>query len=334
MDKFSIIICAYNPIALNFIRLLKALERIQAYSPELLLEVLFIDNNSCPALFDQSYFREFSSRFPNGKYIIEKKAGLTSARMAGISASDGNWLVFFDDDNEPYYDYLVTLKAAISQYPNVGVWGPGLINVEFVDQSNHPWITKYKVQFQERNYTEVIYSKNKQWQQFYPVGTGLCVRNDIAKEYLKNVKSGIYSLSDRKGQILSSGGDVQMVLTGVQMNFDAGLHPGIKLNHLIAPSKTKFSYLLKHAFGTASSNLPAHNEIFPVKTNTIIYPSGRDIFLKLYYQIKVVGTKKGFREALIGLSHYLGQVKGVYQINPVEKPPLIYKILVLLLNLE
>jgi glycosyltransferase involved in cell wall biosynthesis len=332
MTGCSIIICTYNPDGDVFKRVLNAVSAI--HHKHMSYEIIIIDNNSQPSLKEYSVLSSLIKSIPYLRIVIERVPGLTAARIRGILEASYNWLIFFDDDNEPTDDYLWNLESAIAQYPDVGLWGPGVINVEFINQSKYHWVNNYKAQFQERNYTEVTCSNEKKWQKSYPVGTGLCVKKNIAVEYLKRVQSGVYSLSDRKGRSLSSGGDVQMVLTGIQMGYSVGLHPGIRLNHLILPSKATLAYLLQHAFGTASSNLPAHNELFPLPNSSIYYPSGKDILLKVYYQIKVVGLKNGFRSALIGLSHYLGQVKGVYHLNPTAPPPFIYKILVALLNLE
>ena len=320
---FSIVICTHKPEPKIFQRLLNAILKFNTSS--LQHEVIIIDNNSSPVIALDKACQSFITDKKNAGIITEKKPGLTAARIAGIEHAKYEWLIFFDDDNEPAPDYLEQLLLLIQQYPTVACWGPGNITVEYTAKKVPEWMERYKESFQQKSIQQVEISNQQWWQSFYPPGTGLAIKKEIVLEYVNRVKAGQYSLTDRTGKGLSSGGDVQMVLTAVQLNHYAGSAPGLKMNHLIDEKKTNLRYLMKHAFGTASSNLPAHEQVFFI-TNTLNLqqPSLLSIIKKFYYYSKVVAFKKGFRKALIYMAHYLGEIKGIYLVNKQNKPSFLY----------
>ena len=65
--------------------------------------------------------------------LLKQNRALLMPELKGIEESSGKYIAFFDDDNEPYTDYLVNLKKLHVDYPTVAAWGPGNIWVDFVD---------------------------------------------------------------------------------------------------------------------------------------------------------------------------------------------------------
>ena len=123
----SIIICSYNPENEIFKRVLAAVSGLSIV--QLQCELVLVDNGSPDSIFLKYPSEIESIRFPVKK-IIEVKSGLTNARIAGFNASEGEILIFFDDDNEPHPDYIQKTNYAFAAFPNVGVFGPGNISVE------------------------------------------------------------------------------------------------------------------------------------------------------------------------------------------------------------
>ncbi len=283
-SSFSIIICTYNPKEDVFIRLLGAIDKLDTKG--ISFEIIIVDNNSKIPLSTINFVQEFLFAHSNAILILEKKPGLTSARIAGIEHSKYHWLVFFDDDNEPKPDYLKNALLTISEHPKVGVWGPGEIQVEFL--KNVPqWLEKEKSLFQERKEKQTKFDCSIYWQDFYPFGTGLIILKEIAEIYSKRVLQKRYTLSDRKGKSLASGGDVQLVLTGIEQGYNAGIIKDVQLSHLIDESKTTMNYLLKMQYGTASAYVKAHNQVFihqQIPTSRI---SNKQILIIAYGLLKI-----------------------------------------------
>ncbi len=307
----SIITCTYNPNPIIFNRLIKAINGL-IIPDNATIEWIIIDNNSNQSiekLFDFSFIQ-----IPQ-HHIVEFKPGLTSARIAGIKAAKYDWLVFFDDDNEPANDYLIKAVEAISQFPQTGAWGPGTVNVEYTDKTTPQWLNKYKSIFQQRNDEKVKYDNNSWWQFCYPFGTGLIIKKIVCEEYILRVEKKHYLLSDRKGKSLSSGGDMQIVYTALAMNFYAGVAPEIKLNHLISKSKSNQNYIARLLYGSAACNLPAYFQCYPNNFQRPEYPTTKEVIRKCYYFFKVVLLKDGFRELHFQFSRYLGELEGIVLLN-------------------
>ncbi len=315
--SFSIIICTYNPVSVIFKRLLNAILAFDEMSPD--YEVIIVDNNSCVPLSENKEVQSFLISKKKVTLISEKIPGLTSARLAGIRQAQSEWVVFFDDDNEPTTDYLIRAAEAIVLYPQVGAWGPGTIKVVYT-QDNDKWFETKKEIFQERKEVKNVFAKEQIWQSFYPYGTGLIIKKEIAVNYSQRVQIGRYTLTDRKGKSLASGGDVQLVFTAIEMGFEAGSIVGVCLNHLIDSSKANLSYLQRQQYGTASAYVMAFNQVF--QNNKIM--SGRvsncGILKKVYslYRIHYAAlNKKDFK---LLMATKMGEMNAAVLAMETSKP--------------
>ncbi|MEQ1555016.1 MAG: glycosyltransferase family 2 protein [Ferruginibacter sp.] len=218
--NFSIIINAYNPNLNCFKRLLDAVKGLD--KSDIAFEVLIVDNNSIPALVTLPIVTELLLTHHCIKIINEIEPGLTAARMCGIKAAKYEWLIFFDDDNEPKFDYLTVLKQNIIKHQRVAAWGPGNIEVTYMNLHTPKWLDAYKYIFQEQYTDKTFFGNEVGSQDYYPYGTGLCVAKNVAIEYCKRVENNTYTLTDRKGKSTSSGGDLQLVLTATDLGFSVG----------------------------------------------------------------------------------------------------------------
>jgi glycosyltransferase involved in cell wall biosynthesis len=227
-----------------------------------LTEVFLIDNNSNPPIAEDEVIKGSLEKMPWCKLILEPKPGLTFARIAGARSASGDVLIYFDDDNEPDTDYIEELQHLNRRYPEVGIWGPGIVSVDFFDGVDEKMKDCLKPIFQERNQRFIEFSLLRSWQNCYPFGTGLCVKRSILIEYASNFESNQFTLKDRTGNSLSSGGDTQLVLYGISKGYAAGTSPSLKVTHMIGAKKLKASYLKRLAIGTGICYYRCHSEVF------------------------------------------------------------------------
>jgi hypothetical protein len=288
----SIVVCTHNPIQQILSRTLAAVyEAVSSSGVE--CEVIIVDNNSSEAVGSLPYVRLFLDRTSRGRVVHEQEQGLTQARMRGLSESEGRFLVFFDDDNEPSPEYLREAAAAFSSSTAVGVWGPGNINVEFLTRPPH-WVSWYCRQyFQERSSTAVEYACLREpWHRAYPPGSGQCVRRDVMETYCQRIRGGSCTATDRTGNSLASGGDGQIVHTAVAMGLAAGVWPGMRLRHLIPEKRCNERYLERLAYGVSASLLPATVETFPeVRNSPLMVPPS-------WLRFTVQSTRSAIRDRL------------------------------------
>jgi glycosyltransferase involved in cell wall biosynthesis len=325
--KISVIICTYNPDPIIFGRVLNAVAGL--YTNKLETELILVDNNSSKPVCES--FSELIDSIPfEKKLVFEPKSGLTNARMAGFAASSGDFLVFFDDDNEPEPDYLQEVRKAFLQFPNVGVFGPGNIFVEFMGNPP-PWIHYNKSYFQERNYSSPRYACAEDWMDFFPPGTGQSMRREIFIQYANLVSIGELSASDRNGKSLSSAGDVQLVFEANKLNYAAGVHPKLKTKHLISENKTNASYIRRLLFGMASSYPEAYAECFPHTRNVLPYYTNWKIFRIFCYTFsKKILIKKSPKAFIFELAELLGKIYGSNHARGENKNSFWFSLITLL----
>jgi glycosyltransferase involved in cell wall biosynthesis len=320
--KFSIIVCTYNPDVVIFTRLLNSIILLsQGNGPS--FEVIIVDNNSKTPIADIPAVKNMEHFISNFRLLIEKKAGLTNARITGIKNSKYNWIIFFDDDNEPEYNYLSSLTCLIKSYPDVVCWGAGKINVHYIGKIENQWMKKVKPYFQQRTLENIYISGDSVWTEASPYGTGMGIKKDVLFKYIEKVEKGFYTLSDRKGRSLSSGGDIQIIFTAIAIGSKVGSSPCLAVNHLIKSEKANLNYLCKLSYGTASSYLLAYNQVFtdnPIPINTT---SNYEILKLIYYTFRTAKGQNKFKDFLIRLSKSLGEVNARYAVNNLLKRPFL-----------
>jgi cellulose synthase/poly-beta-1,6-N-acetylglucosamine synthase-like glycosyltransferase len=270
MDSpFAIAVCTYNPNPLLIERLLNALQKLLDTGK--VAETVLVDNNSSPPIANLPSVQQFLAHNPEVRCIVEPKQGLTAGRCRAIKEISAPIVVFFDDDNEPDADYLEILDKYFSAYPNVGVWGPGQIQVEYIDPVE-PWIENYRVSFQQRQSDFGYSCIPAAWSSYFPNGTGFAIRREILEQYVLAIEQGVMQTTDRQGKSLASAGDIQMVWEGNKLGYAGGMIPELRCNHLITGDKANLSYLKRLEFGTASSYIPALIESFPDQAKQLAQP--------------------------------------------------------------
>jgi glycosyltransferase involved in cell wall biosynthesis len=319
----SVIICTYNPEERIFKRCLNAIQNFNTQN--LQVEVLLVDNNSSTDLQNIPYIKQFLNNCTHAKYLVENKAGLTNARICGYQNATAPILVFFDDDNEPHKNYLQVAHQILTSKLNVGMIGPGKIEVDFIDGSNK-WLEKRRPLFQQINLSEAKYEADvSTYHHFYPYGTGLVVTKSVMKNYVEAIVNN-GKISDRNGDSLISGGDVQIVWSGVKMGFAAGRNPMLSLNHIIPKNRTTEKYVKKLNYFTSFSSTMTYLGVFPEKEQEI--KKSKTTFLKLYYILIKCSIRNIFNQKTLNtefIPSILGKTGGYYFAFKKQKPQWLAK---------
>ncbi|MBD2452904.1 glycosyltransferase family 2 protein [Nostoc sp. FACHB-87] len=243
----SVIIPTHNP---NYERLQKTLNALKKQT--LLQESweLIVIDNLTP---DPTYIYKFDFSWHNyTKVVREEKLGLTRARIAGIKASQGKYLVFVDDDNVLDANYLKNVIDIFHNYPHLGaIGGKSLPDFEVEPES---WVKDFWVCLALRNLGEEIQiyafdelpKKEKQHPSFAPIGAGMALQRQAALLYVDSIAENINRLSlDRTGKSLQSGGDCDINLTLLEAGWAVGYFPQLQLTHLISANRLTKDYLAR-----------------------------------------------------------------------------------------
>ncbi len=310
---FSIVLRTHNPDSRIIERTLRAIQKLKI--DKFSYEVIVIESNCAKPLRDNNNLSAILDGINNLKIIAELKPGATNAMIAGVKNTNAKWVVNVDDDNEINPGYLINLNAIIAKYPNVGIWGPGEVWVDFIDKTTD-WIeANCRYTFQEKKIKNVEFALQEEWNRCYPAGTGMCVRQDIFMKYLELFEKNNFRTTSRVGigQSLMTGEDNQVIFISVLMGFAVGVCPDLKLNHLIPAAKSNFPYIKRLRFFTRYSVPLANAEILPdlLKRYSSEQLSQLSLFILLTkYLVKGILTGK-FKEAIINCILIMGNFTGI-----------------------
>ena len=322
----SIIIPTYNQEERLLSMTLDAVLALRR-DPAVEVECVIIDNNSSPPVESLAGVQAFLGDCPWARVVVERKQGLTPARIAGIREAAGKILVFFDDDNVPCPDYLMAAAQCVEEYPWVGAWGAGNITARLLDPVADWLQESVRAIHCVRELDQVAYgSVPGTWQPYYPIGMGQVLRREVAAAYLTAVEAGELGASDRKGRSLSSAGDCQIVWKAVGMGLAAGVHPDLKIEHLVPARRSTVDYVKRATFGTSASYLPAMMQAHPdlPRLGEADRPSSRWVLSRMARLILKNLKARRFRFLSIEVAAFLGDVVGRCRAANSERPRWVF----------
>ena len=239
----SIIICTYN----GKNRLERSLEHVLSQVYDLPYEVLLIDNASTDGTSEWvGDWLLTQSTDVSVRIIHERNPGLSNARLRGIKESVYPIILFCDDDNWLSSDYLQKGTSLMKLNQKIGVLG-GCGKAEF--ESEKPdWFDQY-------SHSYAVGSSGRksgvQKQGSWVYGAGCFFRKEA---FLKLFDTGWISLlSDRKGNSLTSGGDVELCYAVQLIGYEIWFEPILTFKHWIESRRLTWDYYLRLKEGIASS---------------------------------------------------------------------------------
>jgi len=235
--KISVVICTHNPKMHYLSRVLDALKRQTLAVEE--WELLLVDNVS-----DSDWYAEVDmSWHPNHSYIREEQLGVIHARLRGMKEFSADLLVFVDDDNLIYPDYLETALRISYNYPQLGVWG-GQSIAEF-EEAPPEWTKPYWVWLAIREFDHDRISTTFS-SQVHVITAGGCYRRNVADAYLDlATRDHRRALLGRKGSRLLCREDIDLCYSAYDVGLGVGLFTSLKLKHLMPPNRLSEDYLIR-----------------------------------------------------------------------------------------
>jgi hypothetical protein len=333
MPDVSIVICTHNPGRPSLARCLGAVHELQGATP-FATEVILVDNNSTPAIQEFEDVGRFLASGPSRCILRENTLGLTFARLAGFRASRGETIVFVDDDAVLRVDYLTSVTGLVGKYPAVGVWGPGIVDVEW-EEGTPQWLRAYASVFQAKQRTRCEFGAVVGWPDYYPAGTGMVVRRSVLETYQKQVERRQLTAVDRCGTRLTSGGDGQIVWTAVSMGLCAGTSPALRLTHIVARKKAHPVYICRMIFSVMASGHVAMAECFPEMRDNLraALPSAiQSHAMVLAAALKALLLLR-IRSGLVAIVSLAGELHGRF-LAAGERSPMLTRLIAQLLRFE
>lgn len=277
----SVIICCYNSQYL----IQKTLEHLASQETNNLFdyEVVLVDNNCTDHTVEvaNNVWNALDTNI-HLNIVTESKPGLSYARATGVNHSKGNLIIFCDDDNWLQSDYLQIAFDFMSKHTEVGALGGQSTGVLEADEPKW-WrkeATNYAVGEQAAKSGDIT-NRSYVW------GAGMVFRKSL---FLRLYSTGFESLlSDRKGELLSSGGDSEICKWIILLDYKLWYLDSLKFNHYITEKRLTDSYLMELLAG--------HKQAQPILNlyNKFILFVKNNEELKLSQAQKLSYLKKGIK---------------------------------------
>lgn len=215
-------------------------------------EVLVVDNGSQDKTAD--VVQEYVSRLPNLRYFLAPEPGLHIGRHRGLRESNGEVLVFADDDIEALPTWLAAIQRAFSN-PEVAMMGGN--NLPRFVAPPPAWLTalwqlKHKQGIQAIWPLSVILFPNKQCEisPFYIWGCNFAIRKDVL------LAAGGFHPDGMPKDKLQYRGDGEthvsrfVAKAGLKCVFDSDA----SIYHLVTPERMTFGYFRLRGFSQGVSD--------------------------------------------------------------------------------
>jgi glycosyltransferase involved in cell wall biosynthesis len=251
----SVVICAHNPRADYFARVLDGL-RNQTL-PLDKWELLIVDNGSrlpLPSSWDISWH-------PNARHLFESELGLSFARHRGIQEASAGLIIFVDDDNVLDETYVAEATKIKQEWPSLGAWGAGSIRGDFEvepAESFRSWLPVRELTAPRWSNLAGSRLFGDSPEDAIPWGAGLCVRKEVAIAYRQFCDQSSIQITGRKGASLIAGEDTEICFVCCGHGLGVGVFPELKLTHLIPRHRVSEDYIVRFAEGTCLSNFLLH----------------------------------------------------------------------------
>lgn len=239
----SIVVCTHNGKE----RIGPCLASLTAQENPPKYEILVVDNASSDGTGEmvKTYL---GSSFPSEAWslIQEGDQGLLNARLAGLRASRYEWVLFCDDDNVLFPDFLFQCQQFLSQNPGIGVLG-SLGIPEFLGPKPD-WFDRYFSSYAVGP-QQVENPDAKQLVHVYGASS-VYRKSPILDLFQKGFKP---ALSGRKGKKMSAGDDVEWCWLMQLMGYKIDYSPKLQFTHQLPASRLTWEYYIRLKKGISGS---------------------------------------------------------------------------------
>lgn len=243
--RLAVAICTHNPRRVFLQETIEALRQQSLAVTE--WNLLVIDNASAEPI---SGWLDLSWH-PRAGIEREEKLGTAHARHHALDRfRDHELLLFVDDDNLLAPDYLARGLRLGQEHPRLGCWGGQLIPRY---ETNPPaWLGPYQKYLAIWEFTHAAVSATIDSYDLCPPSAGCFIRREVRTRYLEMLAHDPRRLTlGAKGDVLVRGEDLDLVLTAIDLGYELGRFPELRLVHCMPSFRLETSYLARLLEGTA-----------------------------------------------------------------------------------
>jgi len=249
----DICICTHDPPPDSLARAIDAIAGQRDATGR--FRVLIVDNRSRPPIAD-SALRPLRERGIAARLVREEALGIARARMRAIAETDGEWVVFVDDDNEIADDYVALGAEFIRTHPEAGCFGGKSLLPDGVRVPR--WALPFLPYLAIRDHgaAEIVASADH-WGPWEPPGAGAWVHRSVLAEYVRRLAADprAFALGRRGKAGLGSCEDSLMMRGAVRVGRAGAYVPTLRLIHHVPPHRFRLGYLVRLLRGYGRSHM-------------------------------------------------------------------------------
>ena len=248
----DVCLCTHNPRPDTFRRVLEALAR-QTY-PVHRFRVWIVDN-CCDPPITEAWLGPLQAGGITWAIVREPRLGIAYAREQAIRATTGEWVVFVDDDNELFDDYLTCAAAIVRAHPRLGCFGGKLLLP--LGSRVARWARPLLPYLAIKDHGEAPITRySTQWGKWEPPTAGAVVCRRVLDLYVESLARWTSLRLGRKGRNgLLSAEDSLMMRGAVRLQLQCSYQPQLRLWHHIDPARLKFLYLMRLLYSYGRSDV-------------------------------------------------------------------------------
>ena len=245
-NGISIVICTYNGLE----RIRPTLESIFSQKTQIDFdwELVIVDNASsdgtsdfCKSLIEANGFNHKS------KIVYESEQGCNHARLRGLREVQYKWLLFCDDDNHLFPDYLQNAFKILNDNSSIGVLGGQ--GIPLFEDHKPEWFDQYASSYAigaQSNNDGKIKIGNKR----HLYSAGSFFRKDVLMRYYNQGFTTI--MVGPNGKELTRGEDTEWCLMIQLAGYDLWYSSSLKFHHFMSKARMTWEYYLKLKEGIAA----------------------------------------------------------------------------------
>lgn len=246
-EGISIVICTYNGVS----KLEPTLQSIFSLQIEESInwELVIIDNASTDntAQFCEKMIQDYGF-IAQSRVILESKVGCNHARRRGIDEAKYKWLLFCDDDNHVFPDYITNAWSILKSNPLVGAIGGQGIAV--FEETKPEWFDRYSSSFAIGPQATKEGKINSNRAELYSAGTFF--RKEVLMHYFDSNFNCL--LVGRKGKEIYGGEDVELCLLLQLQGYEIWYSSQLKFYHYMPKARMTWTYYLQLKGGIVSTS--------------------------------------------------------------------------------
>lgn len=238
----SLIVCTYNRDKYLY----GALQCIAENGfPTEAYEIVLVNNMSTDNT--EAECKRFENDYPNVdfRYFVETNQGLSFARNRGIKESQGETLVFLDDDSYIQEGYLNNLQKRLEAHPDADAFGGKILPVfesgeapKWLSKWNYSWVSAIDMG------DKVCPFKGKA----FPIGANMGIRRSMISEI------GLFNTQLGRSKKNLMGGEEKDLFERIR-NHGGSIYyfPDVVVHHVIPPTRTTKEYIMRMGEGVGKS---------------------------------------------------------------------------------